>query len=36
MIQQKKFLFFAIIAGIAGVIIGGMIFAITVMDLLQR
>jgi len=33
MTQQKKFLFFAIIAGIAGVIIGGMIFAITVMDL---
>lgn len=35
MIQQKKFLLYAIIAGIAGVVIGGIIFVITIMDLLH-
>ena len=35
MTQQKKFLFFAIVAGIAGVVVGGIIFAITLMDLLH-
>jgi hypothetical protein len=35
MIQQKKFLFFAIVAGLAGVVVGGIIFVITVMDLLH-
>ena len=36
MAQQKKFLLFAIIVGIAGVSIGVIIFATTVMDLLHR
>jgi hypothetical protein len=32
--NQKRFLLFAIIAGVAGIIIGGTIFAITMMDFL--
>jgi len=35
MTQQKKFLLVAIMTGIAGVVVGGIIFAITVMDLLH-
>ena len=35
MTQQKKFLLVAIITGIVGVVVGGIIFAITVMDLLH-
>ena len=35
MVLQKKFLLFAIIAGIAGVVVGGIIFATSVMNLLH-
>lgn len=35
MTQQKKFLLFVIVAGIGGVVVGGIIFAITLMDLLH-
>ncbi len=35
MVEQKKFLLYAIMAGIAGVVIGGIIFVITIMDLLH-
>jgi hypothetical protein len=35
MAQQKKFLLFAIIVGIVGVIVGGIIFATTIMNLLH-
>lgn len=34
MIKQKQFLLFAIIAGIAGIIIGGIIFTSAIMNFL--
>ncbi len=33
--KQKRFLFFAIAAGIAGIIIGGIIITMTVIDFLN-
>jgi hypothetical protein len=36
MIQQKKLLIFAIIVGIVGIVVGGIIFANTIMDLLYH
>jgi hypothetical protein len=33
--NQKRFLLFAIIAGVAGIIIGGIIFAITIINFLH-